>query len=161
MKTLNDITRDALDIIDMIEASEGEITKEIEAAMAINADDFAAKADAYASVINELKALAAARAEQIKKLTSIKRSAENAAERMAQRLLDTMQLIGLSKQQTDSHVISIRTNAESVVVDDETALPDGAWVTRREVSKTLIKQLMADGEVPGAHMERKQSLSIR
>lgn len=162
MKTMNDITRDALAIVDALQESEGEITPEIETLMALNEQEFADKADAYAYIIGELEGLAKQRAEQIKALTAIKRTAENAAERMRGRMLDVMRLLDMQKTQTANHVLSIRNNRESVKIDDETLLPDEAFAVKREASKTLIAQLIADGvEVNGAHMERTQSLSIR
>jgi hypothetical protein len=49
-----------------------------------------------------------------------------------------------------------------VEITDETALPDEAFVIKREVSKTAIKRLLEDGmEIDGAQMKENFSLQIK
>jgi hypothetical protein len=51
---------------------------------------------------------------------------------------------------------------ESVVIDDESLIPEDCIVIKKEVSKTAVKAYIDDhGGCLGAHIERKESLTIK
>jgi hypothetical protein len=51
---------------------------------------------------------------------------------------------------------------ESIVVDDESKLPDYCFVVERRVSKTAIREALDSGDaIIGAHIERTPTLTIR
>jgi len=51
---------------------------------------------------------------------------------------------------------------ESVVIDDESVIPDDCIVIKKEISKTAIKAYIDDhGECSGAHIERNPTLTIK
>ena len=113
--------------------------------------------------INEMKA-------EEKRLKSRRVSAENQVERMKKYLINSMQAIGVKKISMPRARITLRLNAESVVVENEKALID--WATRHdetilkyqepELKKTDIKELLRMGEkIPFAHLERKESVTIK
>ena len=113
--------------------------------------------------INEMKA-------EEKRLKSRRVSAENQVERMKKYLLNSMQAIGVKKISMPRARITLRLNAESVVVENEKALID--WAMRHdetilkyqepELKKTDIKELLCMGEkIPFARLERKESVMLK
>ena len=113
--------------------------------------------------INEMKA-------EEKRLKSRRVSAENQVERMKKYLLNSMQAIGVKKISMPRARITLRLNAESVVIENEKALID--WAMRHdetilkyqepEPKKTDIKELLRMGEkIPFARLERKESVTIK
>ena len=113
--------------------------------------------------INEMKA-------EEKRLKSRRVSAENQVERMKKYLINSMQAIGVKKISMPRARITLRLNAESVVIENEKALID--WAMRHdetilkyqepEPKKTDIKELLRMGEkIPFARLERKESVTIK
>lgn len=113
--------------------------------------------------INEMKA-------EEKRLKSRRVSAENQVERMKKYLINSMQAIGVKKISMPRARITLRLNAESVVVENEKALID--WAIRHdetilkyqepELKKTDIKELLRMGEkIPFARLERKESVMLK
>ena len=113
--------------------------------------------------INEMKA-------EEKRLKSRRVSAENQVERMKKYLINSMQAIGVKKISMPRARITLRLNAESVVVENEKSLIN--WAMRHdetilkyqepELKKTDIKKLLRMGEkIPFAHLERKESVTIK
>lgn len=113
--------------------------------------------------INEMKA-------EEKRLKSRRVSAENQVERMKKYLINSMQAIGVKKISMPRARITLRLNAESVVVENEKALID--WAMRHdetilkyqepELKKTDIKELLRMGEkIPFARLERKESVMLK
>ncbi len=113
--------------------------------------------------INEMKA-------EEKRLKSRRVSAENQVERMKKYLINSMQAIGVKKISMPRARITLRLNAESVVIENEKALID--WAMRHdetilkyqepEPKKTDIKELLRMGQqIPYAHLERKESVTIK
>lgn len=113
--------------------------------------------------INEMKA-------EEKRLKSRRVSAENQVERMKKYLINSMQEIGVKKISMPRARITLRLNAESVVIENEKALID--WAMRHdetilkyqepEPKKTDIKELLRMGQqIPYAHLERKESVTIK
>ena len=113
--------------------------------------------------INEMKA-------EEKRLKSRRVSAENQVERMKKYLINSIQAIGVKKISMPRARITLRLNAESVVIENEKALID--WAMRHdetilkyqepEPKKTDIKELLRMGEkIPFARLERKESVTIK
>lgn len=95
---------------------------------------------------------------------------QNALKSITAYLMEQMQAAGKSKVDTPRAVISIRNNAESVVIDNETAFIAWAQVhnenllkfAQPEIRKTEVKALLKAGDkVPNAHLTRTQSLIIK
>ena len=89
---------------------------------------------------------------------------------MKKYLLNSMQAIGVKKISMPRARITLRLNAESVVVENEKALID--WAMRHdetilkyqdpELKKTDIKELLRMGEkIPFARLERKESVMLK
>ena len=127
--------------------------------------DIQAKAQNVGFVIRNLECMA----DQIKQAEEVmakrRRAIERRAESLKAYLLTNMQLAGINKIESPYFVLSVRNNPESVVIDAESQIPDEYF---REVpatfspDKTLIKKAIQSGEsVPGCHLTRTQSISIR
>lgn len=162
--TLYQLNQEQMQINAMLEASEGEITPEIEAMLSINDQNLTMKAGQYRNAImNNSMEIEAAKAE-IKRLQAFCKSKERDSEIMSQRIKDAMTLRGMKEIKIDGGIggrFSFRASKQ-VVVDDETKLPDTCFVTKRELSKTAIKDAIEAGtELEGAHIEERQNLQVK
>lgn len=84
------------------------------------------------------------------------------AEHLREYAMDGMQVIGKRKLEWPDFVASVAPSPDSVVVDDETAVPDDYCRYTRALDKTVIKQALKDGHtVPGCHLEAGTHLRIR
>lgn len=78
-------------------------------------------------------------------------------------LLRNMQACGITEIKANDGSFRVRVMAgrESVIVDDEQAIPADLLRIKTEPDKTAIAAAIKDGrEVPGAHIERKPALKI-
>jgi len=137
-------------VIDTLESIEGEM--EI-------------KAENYAAIISNIEATAAAIRDAERKQAERRKAMENKAARLRLRLMEAMQLGGVPKFETPRFRIAVRQNPESVVIDDEAAIPDDY---KREIrasyviDKALVKAALQDGyAVPGVRLQRGARLEIK
>lgn len=158
--TLFQISDEQRRINAMLEESGGELTPELEEALAINEGNFLVKAKGYGQAILYYKTIISAVKAEKDRLDAIKKTAENAIARMEKRLVDAMQQFDKQKIELDTMKLSLR-RSESVVVDDETKVPADCIKVKTEVSKTDLKAHIKAGEDCGAHLEENQSLQIR
>ena len=144
----------------MLEETGGELTPEIEEALAVNEQNFVQKAENYGYAIMHYKAIVAAVKAEKDRLDAIKKTAENAIARMEERLVAAMQQFERPKVEADTLKLSLR-RSERVVVDDENAVPADCKTIKIEVSKTELKRHLKAGEDCGAHLEENHSLLIK
>lgn len=102
---------------------------------------------------------------EIDRLQKLKKQRQSIAKGLRDYLLSNMISSGITKIDAPLFKLGIRNNPESVVIDAESQIPQDYM---REIpasyspDKALIKQAIKDGfEVPGAHLTRTQSLSIK
>lgn len=159
--TLYDITATQQCILDQLEENGGELTEELENALALTAENFDSKAEGYIEAIAKYRDLAANAAERIRKYQQTKKTAENIEKRLKERLLFAMMIFGENKKEVGCHRLSIR-NSASVVFDDESLLPENyVKVTLTPDKAAILAALKDEQEVPGARLEINQSLNIR
>lgn len=144
----------------MLEENGGEVTPEIEEALAVNETNFVQKAESYGYAILHYKAVVAAVKAEKDRLDAIKKTAENAIARMEERIVAAMQQFDRPKVEADTLKLSLR-RSERVVVDDEAKVPADCKTIKVEVSKTELKRHLKAGEDCGAHLEENQSLQIK
>ena len=144
----------------MLEETGGELTPEIEEALAVNEQNFVQKAENYGYAILHYKAIVAAVKAEKDRLDAIKKTAENAIARREERIVAAMQQFDRPKVEADTLKLSLR-RSERVVIDDENNLPADCIVVKTEVSKTEVKRHLKAGETIGAHLEENQSLQIK
>jgi hypothetical protein len=151
-----------------MEENGGEVTDEIMEDLAIRRENFQNKAEAYAKFILKLEGEADQAAAEIKRIQALKKGKESVAERLRTTLLTALQVFGnpdpktgVMRYETALAKLSTR-RSTAVEVTDETALPDEAFVIKREVSKTNIKRLLEEGvALDGAGLKENISLQIK
>lgn len=161
--TLYGITAELNGILAQLEELGGEITPEIEQALAINEEQFVAKAEDYGHAILNLKGMAAAAKAEKERLAGLQKFYENTQKRLADALSTAMQVFGHDKVENATMRLSLR-HSTATEVDDLDQLPAEYKTTKVEVvaDKTAIKKAIQDGiEVPGAHLVENVSLQIK
>lgn len=134
-------------LADTMEALEGEIEK---------------KADGCARVMRELSASAKARREEAKRLTERARVEENNMKRIGAAVQNLMMIAGKRKLRTELFDISIAKNPDSLVIPDETKVPEQFLKAEISVDKAAIKQAMKDGQkFDWAYLAASEGLRIR
>ena len=132
--------------------------------------EFEVKAESIAQYIKQLNSEAEAIKAEEKKLAARRKAKENSVTRMKDYLKNCMEQMNLKKVETARAKISIRNNAASLKIDDESAFIQMLESTGRtelikyaapELKKTDIKNLIKKGEeLTGARLEASQSLVI-
>lgn len=159
--TLFDITNENLRICDMLEESGGELTPEIEAALAINEDNFVTKVEGYCEVIAKYKSMKDIISERIKQLTAMKRTAENIEARIKERLAYGMELMHRDKVEMGIHKVSFR-SSQAVNITDEAHIPSRYIKVETKVDKESLKRdLKAGLVIEGAELVTNKSIQIR
>ena len=161
--TLYGITAELNGILAQLEELGGEITPELEQALAINEEQFVAKAEDYGHAILNLKGMTAAAKAEKERLAALQKFYENAQKRLTDALSNAMQVFGHDKVENATMRLSLR-HTTATEVDDLDALPAEYKTTKVEVvaDKTAIKKAIQQGEaVPGAHLVENVSLQIK
>ena len=158
--TLYQISEDQRRLNAMLEETGGELTTELEEALAITEQNFVTKAENYGKAILHYKQMVAAAKAETDRIKAIQKTCENAIARMEERLRDAMILFDKPKVEMATLKLSLR-KSERVVIDDENNLPADCIVVKTEVSKTEVKRHLKAGETIGAHLEENQSLQIK
>jgi undecaprenyl pyrophosphate synthase len=147
---LNDLDLDEQTITDTLEGLEGCIEDKVK-----NVAFWIMNTEATASAIAEARM----------SMNEREKALLRRADRGRQYLLDCLNLIGKKKVETPFFVISARNNAESVVLDDASLLPDEylrVIPASKVPDKKAIKEAIQAGTlVMGAHLERDQSCLIK
>ena len=161
--TLYGITAELNGILAQLEELGGEITPELEQALAINEEQFVAKAEDYGHAILNLKGMAAAAKAEKERLAGLQKFYENAQKRLTDALSTAMQVFGHDKVENATMRLSLF-HTTGTEVDDLYAIPSEFKTTKVEVvaDKTAIKKAIQQGEdVPGAHLVENVSLQIK
>jgi uncharacterized small protein (DUF1192 family) len=161
MKSLFNITAEALELASALE--EGELTPELETALAINQNELQEKAINYGYVVKSLEGDISAIDEEIKRLQALKKAKSNAIDRMKESVSNAMQLYGMEKLTSPTLSLSLR-KSESVDVDLTEALPNDFKITKVTVTpdKIAIKQALKQGEnITGATLKINYNLQIK
>lgn len=158
--TLYQISEEQRRIEALLEESAGELTPEIEEALAVNETNFMEKSRDYGFAILRYKAFIEAIKQEKARLDGLKKYAENAIERMEERLVGAMQQFDKTKVEMDTIKLSLR-RSERVVVDDEAKVPADCWEYKPSIKKADLKAHIKAGDDCGAHMEENQSLQIK
>lgn len=161
--TLYGITAELNGILAQLEELGGEITPELEQALAINEEQFVAKAEDYGHAILNLKGMAAAAKAEKERLAGLQKFYENTQKRLTDALSTAMQVFGQDKVENATMRLSLR-HTTATEVDDIDQLPAEYKTTKVEVvaDKTAIKKAIQSGEaVPGAHLVENVSLQIK
>ena len=167
MAALWEITQEFLALASLIEEAGGEATDEVMEELAISRENFAHKADGYAKLILKWDSEVDAASAEIKRIQAIKKTKENAVGRLKETLKTALLIFGQEDskgiKRFETPLIKLSTRkSTSIEITDEQALPQEAFVIKREVSKTAIKELLEAGAaIEGASVKENISVVIK
>ena len=146
---------------DIIEAG-GEITSELETALAINKEQLQNKGINYGYVIKSLESDINAIDEEIKRLNALKSSRTKTTDLLKSTIKQAMELYGIEELKTPTLKINFR-KSESVEVDDNMIADKFCnFKTVRTPDKAEIKRSIKEGEeVVGAVLNVNFNLQIK
>jgi hypothetical protein len=167
MAALWEITQEFLALASLIEEAGGEATDEVMEELAISRENFAHKAEGYAKLILKWDSEVDAASAEIKRIQAIKKTKENAVGRLKETLKTALLIFGqedskgIKRFETPLVKLSTR-KSTSIEITDENALPQEAFVIKKEVSKTAIKELLEAGAaIEGASVKENISVVIK
>lgn len=159
--TLYKISEEQTRLNVMLEETMGELTPEIEEALAITRDNFLTKAGNYAATVFLYKSLEDRAADEIKRLQGVKAAAGKIQDNLKSRMADAMRLFGEERVEVGTFKLSFR-KSTSVDITDENAIPNEYLKVETKINKTEVKAALAGGAiVPGARLIENQNLQIR
>ena len=163
MSALYEITEQFKDLAVLQETADEDLAVAIRDTMQGIEAEFTEKAKAVTHIILNLDSDVDALDREIARLEERKRLVTNRQREIKEYLRENMEAAGITKISCPLFTITCAKGRESVVVDDENALPDELMRVKTEIApdKTAIAaKIKAGEEVPGARLERGQS-SIR
>lgn len=145
----------------LLEENGGELTPEIEEALALNEENLYAKSADYCTAIKMYKAMEEAAATEIRRIQGIKKTCENAQKRMKEALVFAMNTFGIDKIEAGLDKLSLR-KSESLNITDENKIPARFQKVEVSFDKVAIKAAIKAGEeIEGAEIITNKSLLIR
>lgn len=161
--TLYGISSEMERLLDAIEENGGELTPDLEAALAITDQQFAAKCEDYGKAILHFRAMSDMIGNEIERLSGLKKYYDNTEKRLCTAVSSAMQAFDVPKVENGCMRISLR-RTTATIIDDAEQVPDRFTTTKieRVVNKTEIKKAIQSGEaVAGAHLQENVSLQIK
>lgn len=182
-KSMYQIRGEHLGLLKLIEEADGELTPDIEQALALTAEEFEEKAISYGYVVKMHEDVEEVLDKEIKRLTELKKKAVKRAETFKNRLDEAMRQFGFEKIQTETLTLSYRKSKPVELVDEfenqflsnvtiEIKPKEGApaeigklieyFDVKASPSKTRIGDaLKAGAEIDGAKIIEKKNLQIK
>ena len=162
-KSLYNIETEYLEIANQLE--DGEVTPELETALAINEAELQGKAVAYAYVIKESDDTVAAIDAEVKRLQGIKKTEQNKSKRLKGAIHVAMDLYGIQEIKTETLKLNFRRSEGVICTVEEVKLDDEFITVVPEVLKpnlNAIKSAIKEGrEVKGYEVETRYNLQIK
>lgn len=154
-------------LADFLLSTGGEVTEEIEQALAINKEQLQNKAVNYGFVIKQMEAENDIIDSEVARLQENKKRRLKAIERLEKNLVGAMQQFGETKlEQPGLLTLSLRKSV-TCEIDDEKAIPPQFIKIKvpepvKSVDKKAITDAIKAGEtVPGARLQEHQNLQIK
>jgi translation initiation factor 2B subunit (eIF-2B alpha/beta/delta family) len=182
-KSMYNIRAEHLGLLKEIEEADGELTPEMEQALALTAEEFEDKAVSYGFVVKSFEDVEEVLDKEIKRLQALKAKAAKRAEKFKDTLDKAMKEFGFEKIQTETLTLSYRKSKPVELVEDfensflehvsiEIVPKDGApenvvklieyFDVKAAPSKTRIGDaLKAGSDVPGAKIIERKNLQIK
>lgn len=161
-KKLYAIQQEYIDLLECIEASDGEITPEIDKALQLNQQQMQ---EAGVNIGLSIKALGYSEDVlnmEIERLTAYRQKVQKAKELLKNRLAAAMQQFGIERISSPIITLSFR-KSEAIEITEESAIP-AAYTEPQppKISKTKIKEAINEGiMIPGASLVTRQNLIIK
>lgn len=172
-RSLFQLTADMAAIEDALYETGGELTPEIEEALQETAQSVAVKTDSYNALMRKFGAQADVIDAEIKRLTALKKTCQNAEKRLKEHVCDTMQMFGIEKLEGQYCKMSlvkstrVETDEEQLkaayqaAVDELGATLPPYLTLDMKVSKTGIKEYEKETGILPAGAEKVESVSLR
>ena len=159
MKNLFNIDAELYEVYSEIENNGGEMSPELEAALEITEAERMTKGEGYVYVIKQLKSQADLLKAEAKRLLEIAKQYENSADKLADRLLQSV----IAHGQIKTAFVTVSTRkSKSISITDESLLKAEYLRIKTEPNKTAIKEALESGqEVQGALIMENYSLNIK
>jgi hypothetical protein len=162
-KSLYNIEQEYLEIANQLE--DGELSPELETALAINERELQGKAIAYAYVIKEAEDTVSIIDAEIKRLQGLKKTEQNKAQRLKDTIQNAMELYGITEIKTETLKLNFRRSEGVICTDSSVAIPEEfATVVPQSIKPNLneIKKAIKEGrDVTGFEIEERYSLQIK
>jgi molecular chaperone GrpE (heat shock protein) len=159
---LFNIQRQYQQILECIEASDGEITQEIDAALQLSQQQMQEAGVNFGLCFKSLEYSEDILTQEIERLTSYREKVRKGKELLKNRLSQAMQQFGIERISSPTVNLSFR-KSEAIEITEESAVP-AAYLDQPppKVSKTRIKEAIQQGiDVPGAELVKRQNLIIK
>lgn len=158
---LYELTQNYLNLLDLLDNPE--VPKEvIEAALEEIEGSFDDKADNIAKLIRSMEADIKGYKNEEDRLFSRRKALENKVKSLKEYLQSSMKALGKEEVKAKLFTLKIQTNQPSLIIDDIDKLPKEYKKLVEESDKKKIKEdLLNNIEIPGARLERGESLRIR
>lgn len=162
MSTLYELTETYQELLSMALDPETDLEALADTMEAVDGE-IEVKADGYAKVMKELKAIADARKAEAKRLLDGAKSVEANIDRMKSALESAMRLTGKTKFKTALFSFGIQKNIPSVSILDESKIPEQFLIPQSpKIDKRAIMAALKDGEhYEWAEVVQTESLRIR
>jgi hypothetical protein len=160
-KSLYNIEQEYLEIANQLE--DGELSPELETALAINERELQGKAIAYAYVIKEAEDTVSIIDAEIKRLQGLKKTEQNKAQRLKDTIQNAMELYGITEIKTETLKLNFR-RSEGVVGSNEWLTDDLVTIVpeQRKPNLVAIKAAIKEGiEIEGFEIEERYNLQIK
>ena len=161
--TLYQIEQNYLQIAEQLIDNGGETSPEIEQSLAITEEQLQNKSVAYSFVIKEMDGEVDIIDVEIKRLQAMKKTRENASERLKANIKHAMELFNIDEIKTPLVKINFR-KSEAVEVDDVNQLPAPYKVVKvtEQADKMAIKEAIKNGaEIIGCRIVANRNLQIK
>lgn len=159
---LYNIEKEYLDLAEQIIENGGEITPELETALAINKESLEIKAVKYGFVKKDLENDIESIDSEIKRLQALKSSRVNTIARLEEAVKTAMKLYGINEIKMQNLKIWFKAS-EAVKIEDESLIPKRYKITKTETSiskKFLLQELKAGKKVKGASLDKRDNIQF-
>jgi len=160
-KSLYNIEEEYLKIANQLE--DGEVTPELETALAINQSELQGKAVAYAYVIKDSEDTVSVIDAEIKRLQGLKKTEQNKVTRLKETISNAMDLYEITEIKTETLKLNFR-RSEGVVGSNDYLTDDLVTIIpeQRKPNLVAIKAAIKEGvEIEGYEIEERFSLQIK
>lgn len=162
-KSLVELADEARRLSEYLIRSQGEVTPEVEEALAIQGENLPRKIDSYKYVLDDLEAARATWKARKDEAAREEKKYANVIERLKERIRIAMRLLETNELNGQMYRFKLSKSASRLVISDETLIPNEymQFVQTVEPNKEKIKEYLAGGElIPGCELVSDGALRI-
>lgn len=161
-KSLVTLINETAKLEQMLIESGGEITEEIEKALAIKETNLPEKIDGYKFTIDKFSSHESFYAERAEFYSRTAKACANVQERLKNGIKEAMQALGVSELVGSDIRFTLQKSAPSVIVEDESLIPEEFKSTKVTISidKKKLKDALSLSDLPGASLKEGVTLKV-